>query len=359
MKILHLPTSVGGNAYGLSRGERQLGHDSEVLVSLDTYFQYPADRVLSSNWDTSIKGYMRFFLRTMREFLDIRSKYDVLHFNSGSSLFHFPWRNLNLLELPFYNKNTKIVVTYNGCDARQKELSKAHNPSSPCHHDDCYDGRCNNKRFEAGKIAALQKMQKYASTTFALNPDLFNYMPSHTKFLPYTVSSWNDIHPIPRQIDSASIKIVHAPTNRIVKGSDEIIAAISKLKAKYKRKIEFTLIENLSNREALVKYAEADLAIDQIRLGWYGGLAVECMKAGTPVAVYISKNDLKFLPPEMAKEATEALIDIDSNTIYEKIRKFVEQPELLLPYRSAVLDYVHRWHDPVKVAAKVLVEYQR
>ena len=43
MKILHLPTSVGGNSWGLAQGEKALGLESEVLIDANNWLNYKSD----------------------------------------------------------------------------------------------------------------------------------------------------------------------------------------------------------------------------------------------------------------------------------------------------------------------------
>ena len=47
-KILHAPADVGGHAYGLSRGERELGYESDVVVISSGPFGYGFDRNLDA-----------------------------------------------------------------------------------------------------------------------------------------------------------------------------------------------------------------------------------------------------------------------------------------------------------------------
>ena len=42
--------------------------------------------------------------------------------------------------------------------------------------------------------------------------------------------------------------------------------------------------------KALKIYEEADIVIDQVLIGWYGGFGVEVMKMGKPLAVYIRRR---------------------------------------------------------------------
>ena len=81
-----------------------------------------------------------------------------------------------------------------------------------------------------------------------------NYLPEYTKFLPYAISNWNDIKRLTNIATNKKIKIIHAPTNRGLKGSSFIIESINKLKNKYDN-IEFVLVENLTNEEALKLYS--------------------------------------------------------------------------------------------------------
>ena len=357
MRILHLPTSVGGNAYGLSRGERAMGHTSEVLVTEENFFNYPADHVLFSRPSSCrMQSWLR-RARLFKTFLSIRNAYDVFHFNFGQSLLHFERLGLPFLELPFYSGKAKIIVTYNGCDARQKFKTIEMNPYAPCHDPNCYGGVCNSGKKDMGRWKAIARMNKYAHMIFALNPDLLHVLPGRARFLPYTVAAWNDIASLPIQQMRSPLRIAHAPTNRVAKGSDAVFSAIEQLQREYGQHIEFVLIEGVSYKEALALYASADLVIDQLRIGWYGGLAVEAMKMGRPVVVYIREEDLHFIPRPMAEQLRDAVFNATETTLLNTLRGIVENPHVLHEKANAGLAYVHQWHDPVKVAAISLEAY--
>ena len=108
-KILHLPSSVGGMAWALSQGEKKIGYESEVLVTDESWLDYPNDRVVRLG-SSKIKNTYKLF----KEFLQIRSNYDVFHFNFGSSLLNLKKIGLNLFDLPFYPKEKKMFMTYSG-----------------------------------------------------------------------------------------------------------------------------------------------------------------------------------------------------------------------------------------------------
>lgn len=85
--------------------------------------------------------------------------------------------------------------------------------------------------------------------------------------------------------------VIHAPSHRGAKGTAHILEAVDRLKAEGVA-FEFVLVEKLSNTEARKLYERADLVVDQLLAGWYGGFAVEAMALGKPVICYLRDSDL-------------------------------------------------------------------
>ena len=117
---------------------------------------------------------------------------------------------------------------------------------------------------------------RWADKCFCLNPDLLQFVPG-AEFLPY--ASYGEIgRRQPAGGPERPLRVVHAPTKRAVKGTDIIMAASAALQASQPH--ELVIVENCPREEALRRYAEADVLVDQVRIGWYGGLAVEAMSMG-------------------------------------------------------------------------------
>jgi glycosyltransferase involved in cell wall biosynthesis len=354
MRVLHLPTSVGGNAWNLAQGEKALGLNSEVLVAVQNWLDYSADIVLDSQGTAS--RYRRAW-RSAREFLRIRSAYDVFHFNFGSSLFHTPRFHLNLLDLPFYPKNAKLFVTYNGCDARQKFPTISRTGLSACHEPKCYHGMCEFGRYDEFRRRAIAKMARYARHMWALNPDLLYFLPPEkSSFLPYAVALEEPTPTRPRF--EGRLRFLHAPTNREFKGSRYVLDAFERARRSRGDDVELILVENLRHREALSRYRDADVVIDQVLLGWYGGFAVEAMKMGKPVIARIAEEDLHFIPEAMARDVRETVINAGPNSLYDAILRCVDDRQFLRERAAASLEYANRWHDPKFVAALTKEKYE-
>ncbi|HOM06192.1 MAG TPA: hypothetical protein PLW40_00705 [Syntrophales bacterium] len=345
MKVIHLPSNVGGMAWGLAQGERLLGLDATVLVCSMNWLNYKADKILYN----SDRYLIYKLVKRLEAFFQIRNKYDIYHFNSGATLLDFPNIGLHLLDISHYNG--KNIITFNGCDARLKYETMNRVNVSACHEKDCYEGLCNKYKIEEIKKERIKKISRYVKHVFAVNPDLMYNLPvNKTSFLPYAVAGWNDIEYVPFKVKKNRIKIVHAPTNRGAKGSKYIIAALDNLSRKYKY-LEINIIEKVPYKKALELYIQADIVVDQVLIGWYGGLGVEVMKMGKPLAVFIREEDLKFIPTQMAQDLKETIINVNKLNIESELAKYIENIDLLKAKSEASLYYVHRWHDPKYVAS--------
>jgi len=355
LKVLHLPYNIGGNPLHLSKGERELGLDSQTLTLGAHKFGYQSDRSLNID---ELSKWQRLF-KTGTEFLELRNQYDVFNFNFGSSLMNFPSKGMAHFELPFYPRSKKLFAVYQGCDARQKYPTMMRTKIAACHNPTCYAGQCNSGELDEQRRRGIDKMAEYVEHMWALNPDLLYFLPTEkSSFLPYAVS--------PPQVEKNKLTshdreftVVHAPTNRAAKGSDIILATLSKLQQAYPKRLKVLLVENMPYDEALAIYRTADLIIDQVLIGWYGAFAVECMYMGKPVVARIASEDLHFVPSEMSKQLQVSLINSDPQNLEQILRDLIENPHQLQVYAENARGYAHRWHLPSQVAKVTKEFYER
>lgn len=351
MNVLHLPTSIGGNSWGLAQGEKALGIDAKVLIDSNNWLNYRNDICL--NLENTNKLYQ--VLKKIETFSKLRNKYDIYHFNYGSTLVDFMNYGVHLWDLPYYKG--KKVITYNGCDARQKFQTMNRTEFSACHQKNCYNGMCNSGRLDKIRKFRISKVEKHVDHIFSVNPDLMYNLPKDkTTFLPYTIAGWDDINYKPFSIKE-KIRIVHSPTNRAAKGSSYILNALDNLQKKYTN-IEVTLIEKIPYAQALKLYQEAHIVIDQVLIGWYGAFGVEVMKMGKPLGVFIQEKDLFFIPEEMKKDLNDAIINLNPYNIESELSKYLENTDLLVKKSQASVDYVNKWHDPLYVASLTKKVYE-
>lgn len=84
-----------------------------------------------------------------------------------------------------------------------------------------------------------------------------------------------DYQPITESGDR-KIKILHAPTNRVFKGTEYITDVMERVLSA-RNDVEFMVLDNPDHLDFLKQLAQADIVIDHILYGTYGMLSIEAM----------------------------------------------------------------------------------
>ncbi|MDA0194111.1 MAG: glycosyltransferase family 1 protein [Bacteroidetes bacterium] len=370
MRVLHCPTTIGGNPQGLSKAEKEIGLESKSITFHQNLFNYKADEVIYSQ-DTGML--MAEYLRWKTILTEI-PKADIIHYNFGqwlaprefkSDIGRVPkivrrlYNSIYLsrtmaMDLRFARKLNKVIaVTYQGDDARQLDFVKKHYKIHFAHEED-YDSSLFFS--DSHKRKEINLFDRYADLIYALNPDLLNVLPKRTKYMAYASvdpREWSCL-PIDDLIEEPHV--VHAPSDRTVKGTRYLIEAMERLKSEGFR-FTYTLVEGYSNREAKEIYKTADLLVDQLLVGFYGGLSVELMALGKPVICYLREEDIQLLPREMKEEIP--IINAQPNTIYEVLKEWLTVRKGDIKKKGIESRrYVEKWHDPIKIAKSLKIDYQ-
>ena len=351
LRVLHCPTVVGGNAPQLARAERALGLESWAVSFEEPPAGFAADETLFAPGDGTLRTETkrwRLLMRALRDF-------DVVHFNWGSSimplevvpgsaaahLYNVYARAVSMRDLAWLKRAGKgVVVTYQGGDARQAETGSAlaaeHYPT------------------DDSKRRRIARAARWADRIYALNPDLLRVLPARAEFMPYGHIDLDEWHPVPPPANPVPV-IAHAPSHRGIKGTEHVIGAVERLRADGVE-VELDLIEGVPRDEARARYARADLLVDQLIAGWYGGLATELMALGRPVVAHIRDDDLRYVPDALRAELP--VIDATPQSIDHVLRALVTERRAELPaLGSAARAYVERWHDPRRIAAGLAEVY--
>jgi glycosyltransferase involved in cell wall biosynthesis len=368
-RILHLPTTVGIHSATFSRLERELGFDSWSLTLEQNGYRFPCDEVLWAEGDSAVRREIKRWKLLARAI----KNYDLLHFNFGSTLMpkrvdYIRWveRGLNPQIYPLYQYYAKkfemfdlillkrmkksIVMTFQGDDARQGDFSQSFKYSIAREVEEGYYSTSTDNY----KRQRIKLIDQYVDTIYAVNPDLMWVLPSRTKFLPYCHVDLENIKPHIRPAPKRPM-ILHAPTHRRLKGTQYILDALQRLKSEGVD-FELRLIEGLTHEELQKQYIEADLLIDQVIGGWYGGLALELMAMGKPVVCYIRENDMRFIPPQMRLDLP--IIEANVDNLDEVLRNWLTHRREELPDRGLQSRlYAERWHHPKTVIQSVVSDY--
>jgi hypothetical protein len=145
--------------------------------------------------------------------------------------------------------------------------------------------------------------------------------------------------------------ILHAPSSRRRKGTEDVIAACEGLDA------DLVLVEGLHHDEAFERYREADIVVDQLNAGWYGLFAIECMALGKPVVTFLHDEAVERTERELGTRVP--IVSTTRETLRERLEPLVASASERRRIGAESRAYVEQVHDLERVADRLLALYAR
>ena len=340
LRVLHGPSGSAGQPWTISRGQRKIGMTADCVRVTDSKYGYQADYSLNEGWD-AFPEYVRF----LQEAVD---RYDVFHFHFRP-LFFFDSRHLffpTALDLLSLRAAGKILVfNYRGSEIRLHRLFKE---LSPYNYVNENPHRLVTVFPEEMVRIMLRFVRGVCHKIFVPDPELRSYVPDAT-IIPRAVDL--DLWPYVGPVNEQEPLVVHAPSRRAIKGTDHVVDAVEALRNEGLR-FRFELIENMDNNAAREKYRQCDILVDQLRIGWYGVLAVEAMALGKAVVAYIRDDLLDYF------EDAPPLAVANPDTIKDVLRELIRDAARRKTLGERGRRFCESEHDATRVAALLKAEYE-
>jgi len=372
LSVLHCPEQVGSHPAILSKFERKLGVSSLSISENSNPYAVESDKNFGSMTSSMlITEILRIKLILTTSFSD-----GIIHLNNGRFITPFFGEGVHPKEhnfpsyirklFRFYAKcllQTEIALfrlkgdrkaaflTFQGSDARETQCFIDKYQENGLANDIIGRSGKTNKSIRSKKI----KLSGIADKIYSLNPDLLTVLPKGAEFLPYATEAPLNAKVMPIK-QCGEFVVGHAPTHRMVKGTDCILDVIERLKNRgYNIRLE--LIENLQRVDALKKFEQIDVFVDQLIIGWFGVVSLEVMALGKPVICFVKGKGLKFVPKKMLAELPILNADETSleNKIIEVYNMNVEQKT---NQANKGIEFLKTWYDPQKIADKVVTDYK-
>ena len=142
------------------------------------------------------------------------------------------------------------------------------------------------------------------------------------------------------------VTVLHAPNHRRIKGTADVERAVEVLRNEG-LDVDLALLEGRPNREVRDALRDADIVAEQFLVG-YGLLAVEGMASGAAVI-----SNVGWLPDEVRSHpaiAESPIVDASPETLTDRLRELVLDPERRKRLGSRGPEYVRRWHSDAAAA---------
>lgn len=185
----------------------------------------------------------------------------------------------------------------------------------------------------------IQLLNELHLPTFVSTAGLLEDLP-YAKFLGVIVDTnrWKNDNPL---LTRERPRVVHAPTNPALKGTTHITPIVRKLHDE--GLIEFVELNNVPHDEMPTIISEADIVLDQFRVGDYGVAACEAMAASRLVLAHISdqirdqvKNDAGVTLP---------IVETTLDNIEERIREILSNREKYRLIAATGPAFVNKLHN--------------
>jgi len=340
LRVLHAPAEIAGQGSVLARALRGLGVEAHSLAYNPGFPQYRPDEMRPYDDQPPLPRYLGYLASTLRNF----RRWDVYHFHFGRTL--IPPHNW---DLPLYQAlGRRVVFHYHGCDVRDRAHMLATHARATCTECDPFCIPARQKRI-------LASARRFADAELVSTPDLLESAP-RARHLPVAL----DLADYPFAPPAGRPKlVVHAPTNRLIKGTRYVEAAYAALRPGFPG-VRFEVVERRPWSELRAILAEADVVVDQVFMGWYGMVAVEAMALGKPVLCFIrddfeSRLDdcplVRCTREDLAERLAALLSDAtDRRALGERGRAYAER-EHAAPVIAGRLLELYRSLDPSAVPA--------
>lgn len=176
----------------------------------------------------------------------------------------------------------QVAMLCHGSDIRLPSRHAAEEPDSPFR-----DGSdAITLRLESVVTRNLALLRNLGLPTFVSTPDLLLDVP-HATWVPVVVSAeqWETrSEPLERRVPV----VIHAPSAGRIKGSDLVDETMRKLQDE--GAVEYRRLSGIPHAEMVREYTQADIVLDQFRLGSYGVAACEAMAAGRVVVGHVNDH---------------------------------------------------------------------
>ena len=192
--------------------------------------------------------------------------------------------------------------------------------------------------------------EKYSDMIFSCSVDQLSYFKNPTKPFIYLYPDERIIRNDKKFINLDKIKIVHAPSSPIIKGTPLVRAAIKKLELDGYC-FDYVELIGASNEQVLEELRSAHIVLNQFYAFMPGIFAIEAM--ASHCALLTSADET--IEWDLPSGSNNAWVVTKYYEIYEKLKHLMDNKDLIKPQADSGLDWV-REHAAFSRSGKKLQE---
>lgn len=282
------------------------------------------------------------FVQAWQDFVwlwTVLARYQVLHLHFMIPLSKTGW------ELHWLKRmGRRIVIHYRGCEIRNRERNMQLHPAvNICQRCDYNATICT----DPVNLRRAALAREVGSDFLVTTPDMLDFAP-HARHFPFFAPDCEALPPPARA--GAPFTIVHVTNHPGIEGTEEIRAAVAAVAARG-HDIRFEFLTDVSHDAVMHAYANADLAIGKMKMGYYANAQIESMALGVPTITWVRPE---FMTPALRDSA---LIVSHLDDLAATIERCVTDPAFLAERRARARSSILALHDNDRLARDLIGLY--
>lgn len=262
---------IAGNIYFL---KNILKPSISVSFSKNVFYDFKYDYSININ-----NIYLRYLYRL------IYAPLLLGYLTNKSNKFWYIWHSGFLIDRDYEfkflkSKNIKIVCMFVGSDIRSIKLTNAYAKKNkidtPTNYSVFENKYTLSSSYDMDKLKLAQSADKYANLVFNHKICQMSYLQSKQYSWPYMYDKSKFFKDNSKFLNLESIKVLHAPSSPLAKGTSLVRAAIKKLEIE-KYNIEYIELQNMPNRVVLDHLKSSHIVLNQFYAFTPGLFGIEAM----------------------------------------------------------------------------------
>jgi glycosyltransferase involved in cell wall biosynthesis len=239
-------------------------------------------------------------------------------------------------EIPYLlTKGLQVGLMAHGSDVRIPSRHVETEPWSPF--PDLEDETV--ELLERNATRAVELFTSYPGPVYVSTPDLLDYVPNAV-WCPVVVDvdTWRSDAPV---LEHDKPVVAHAPSKSAMKGSELIDPVMESLAER--GLITYRRVEGVDPADMPAVYRDADIVLDQFRVGSYGVAACEAMAAGRIVVGHIAQHVRDRVAADTGLELP--IVGATPDTIEQVVLDLIAHPERAREVAARGPAFVQQVHD--------------
>ncbi|MDR1442855.1 MAG: hypothetical protein LBJ02_10840 [Bifidobacteriaceae bacterium] len=236
----------------------------------------------------------------------------------------------------------RVAVLLHGTIARDPAIHRSLYPWSP-YWDEGSSAFKDQMALVQNTAAALAELEV---PLFTATLDMLDYL-DNARWLPI-VASPADFAPAPPWAAGGKLRVAHAPSSGLLKGSEFVDALLSRLAQQ--GVIEYVPVRGVAPELMPGLLRQVDVVVDQVVLGNPATLLIQTMAAGRLGVAHVSGRVRRRFPAELP------VVEADPSSITEVIASIAADPDSYRHLAEAGPVFARRFHDG-RLSAAVLDQH--